>query len=139
MRNGGTVLVRHARPVFLASTPATPAPTRERLREILANLDIPPLEPVPPDHVLTKSFYLLTEFPRPLQRKPALGRGALEPAAEPETRPARSGDGVTPIMITGNDFAGAWAIDANGEPLLPTVPPDEIQREHASTAPASTS
>jgi hypothetical protein len=34
-------------------------------------------------------------------------------------------------MITGNDFAGAWAIDTNGMPLLPTVPPDEQQRELA--------
>ena len=34
-------------------------------------------------------------------------------------------------MITGNDFAGAWAIDANGAAVLPTVPPDEVQREHA--------
>jgi hypothetical protein len=52
-------------------------------------------------------------------------------ASQPAGRPARSGDGVSPIMITGNDFAGAWAIDINGVPLLPTVPPDEHQRELA--------
>ncbi|MEK1924096.1 MAG: DUF4159 domain-containing protein, partial [Rhizobium giardinii] len=51
--------------------------------------------------------------------------------SQPTGRPARAGDGVSPIMITGNDFAGAWAIDANGAPLLPTVPPDEQQREYA--------
>ena len=44
-------------------------------------------------------------------------------------RLAAAGDGVSPIMITGNDFAGAWAIDANGASVLPTVPPDEMQRE----------
>ncbi|MEK1868614.1 MAG: DUF4159 domain-containing protein, partial [Ensifer adhaerens] len=49
-------------------------------------------------------------------------------------RPVRGGDGVTPIMITGNDFAGAWAVDVNGAPLLPTVPPDEMQREYAYRA-----
>ena len=27
-------------------------------------------------------------------------------------------------MITANDFAGAWAVDENGDPLLPTVPTD---------------
>ena len=35
----------------------------DALRRILAKLDIPPLEPVPPSHVLTKSFYLLDRFP----------------------------------------------------------------------------
>jgi hypothetical protein len=34
-----------------------------RLQQILASLDIPPLEPVPADHVLTKSFFLLETFP----------------------------------------------------------------------------
>src|SRR5690606_27797621 len=40
-----------------------------------------------------------------------------------------SGDGVTPLMITGNDLLGAWAIDDNGAPVMPTVPADEMQRE----------
>ena len=34
-------------------------------------------------------------------------------------------------MITGNDFAGAWAVDDAGAPLLPLIPPDENQREMA--------
>ncbi len=46
----------------------------------------------------------------------------------------RTGDGVSPIMITGNDFAGAWAIDENGDPLLPTVPSDPTQRMYAYRA-----
>ena len=33
------------------------------LRAILSSLDIPELEPVPRDHVLTKTFYLLRDFP----------------------------------------------------------------------------
>ena len=33
------------------------------LRQLARGLDIPPLVPVPPDHVLTKSFYLMQEFP----------------------------------------------------------------------------
>ena len=33
------------------------------LRQLARGLNIPPLVPVPPDHVLTKSFYLLQEFP----------------------------------------------------------------------------
>ena len=33
------------------------------LRSILSSLDIPELEPVPRDHVLTKTFFLLRDFP----------------------------------------------------------------------------
>ena len=32
-------------------------------------------------------------------------------------------------MIGSNDYAGAWAIDANGASVLPVVPADEMQRE----------
>ena len=38
------------------------------LRRIVEKLDIPPLEPVPPDHVLTKAFYLLQSFPGRYER-----------------------------------------------------------------------
>ena len=39
------------------------AATQARLRRLAAGLNIPALVPVPPDHVLTKSFYLMQEFP----------------------------------------------------------------------------
>ena len=72
---------------------------------MLASLDIPELEPVPADHVLTKTFYILDSFPG----RYATGQTwveALPPAAEGEaSRPARSGDGVSPIIITSNDLA----------------------------------
>lgn len=100
-----------------------------RLRQILATLDIPPLERVPSDHVLTKSFYLLSSFP---------GRynlGALwvevSEAENDSKRPVRVGDGVSSILITSNDFAGAWAVDDNGQYLLPTVPSSPRQRTYA--------
>jgi hypothetical protein len=48
-----------------------------------------------------------------------------------ETRTMTSADGVTSVIITGNDLAGAWAIDTNGVPLYPTVPADPAQREFA--------
>ena len=34
-------------------------------------------------------------------------------------RPARAGDSVSPIIITSNDLAAAWAGDAEGRPLYP--------------------
>ena len=41
----------------------TRGPGMAALRTILSALDIPELEPVPRDHVLTKTFYLLRSFP----------------------------------------------------------------------------
>jgi hypothetical protein len=42
-------------------------------------------------------------------------------------------DGVTPVVIGGNDWASAWAVDSTGAPLLPVgrgAAGDE-QREYA--------
>ncbi len=129
MRAGGTVLF-DTRDQFSSLDTGATSPNGERLQAILANIDIPPLEPVPEDHVLTRSFYLLTNFPGRYNGSP-LWVESRQGAAKTTSGLSSSGDGVTPIMITGNDFAGAWAVDAQGAPVLPTVPPDEMQREHA--------
>ena len=129
MRAGGTVLF-DTRDQFSSLDTGSTSANGERLQAILANIDIPPLEPVPEDHVLTRSFYLLTNFPGRYNGSP-LWVESRQGAAKTTSGLSSSGDGVTPIMITGNDFAGAWAVDAQGAPVLPTVPPDEMQREHA--------
>ncbi|MDA5634082.1 MULTISPECIES: DUF4159 domain-containing protein [Rhizobium/Agrobacterium group] len=129
MRAGGTVLF-DTRDQFSSLDTGATSPNGERLQAILANIDIPPLEPVPEDHVLTRSFYLLTNFPGRYNGSP-LWVESRQGAAKTTSGLSSSGDGVTPIMITGNDFAGAWAVDPQGAPVLPTVPPDEMQREHA--------
>ena len=49
-------------------------PGEQRLAELLHDIDLPPLIPLPADHVLTRSFYLLQDFPGPLGRPAALGR-----------------------------------------------------------------
>ena len=38
-------------------------PGERRLAELLRDIDLPPLMPLPADHVLTRSFYLLQDFP----------------------------------------------------------------------------
>lgn len=103
------------------------------LSRLIGQLDIPPLEPVPESHVLTKSFYLMRSFP---------GRydgGSLWVEAEPVDETERSErsrrtDGVSSIVITSNDLAGAWALDQSNRPIYPAVPGGEVQREMAFRA-----
>jgi hypothetical protein len=105
------------------------------LRDILSSLDIPELEPTPRDHVLTKTFYLLRDFPGRFTTGQlwveALPRQAEETESE---RPARASDGVSTILITSNDLAGAWAIRPDGQAMLPLVPGEPRQREFAFRA-----
>src|SRR5690606_4210763 len=85
------------------------------------------------DHVLTKSFYLLGNFPGRYSGSPLWIEAELDRREDPN-RPARAGDGVSPIMITGNDFAGAWAIGANGPAMFPPGPPDRVRPDYAFRA-----
>ncbi|HEY0291368.1 MAG TPA: DUF4159 domain-containing protein, partial [Hansschlegelia sp.] len=124
MKQGGAILF-DTRDALTAA----PGVENEALKRLLAGLDVPALEKVPDDHVLTKAFYLLNDFPGRYSGSP-LWVEALPPVEDGEERPARAGDGVSPILITGADLAGAWAIGANGDPLLPTSG-DERQREMA--------
>ena len=131
MRQGGSVLfdTRDQLERSTSFSTFTGTPAVERLREMLASLDIPPLEPVPADHVLTKAFYLLNDFPGRYSGGP-LWVQATE-GGERDDRPVAAGDGVSTILITENDFAGAWAEDSKGGYLFPTVPNDPLQREFA--------
>ncbi|RIK86826.1 MAG: RNA-binding protein [Hyphomicrobiales bacterium] len=132
MREGGTVLF-DTRDRYAPTLDGSASPSTGRLRDMLAAMNVPPLEPVPADHVLTKTFYIMPEFPGRYAGGPLWVEASLD-AANPENRPVRTGDGVTPIMITANDFAGAWATDSSGSPLLPTVPADPMQRVYAFRA-----
>ncbi|MFC6488862.1 DUF4159 domain-containing protein, partial [Nitratireductor sp. GCM10026969] len=134
MQQGGTVLF-DTRDQYSAGfgSSGSVSPETQRLRDILSGLNVPPLEPVPDDHVLTKAFYILAEFPG-RYRGSDLWVEASVNAESRSDRPVRTGDGVSPIMITGNDLAGAWAIDSDGSPLLPTVPSDPMQRVYALRA-----
>jgi hypothetical protein len=137
MKRGGTVLfdTRDALGAPPGPGGATRGPGMQALRNILSALDIPELEPVPRDHVLTKTFYLLKEFPGRFNSG-QLWVEAL-PAAnedEPASRPARAGDGVSSILITSNDLAGAWAMRQDGQPMLPLVAAEARQREFAFRA-----
>jgi hypothetical protein len=136
MKQGGTVLF-DTRDAISAPPEAggeTRSPGMLALRQILSSLDIPELEPVPRDHVLTKTFFLLRDFPGRFTSG-QLWVEALPAATEEEpSRPARAGDGVSSIIITSNDFAGAWAIRPDNQPMLPLTPGEPRQREFAFRA-----
>ncbi len=138
MKDGGTVLFDTRDAVEAPPGPGgeTNSPGMVALRSILSSLDIPELEPVPRDHVLTKTFFLLRDFPGRFTSG-RLWVEALPPENDNEDdtrRPARAGDGVSSILITSNDMAGAWAMRPDGQPMLPLVPGEPRQREFAFRA-----
>jgi hypothetical protein len=96
-------------------------PGAQRLMELTPGLDVPRLMPIPPDHVLTKSFYLLRDFP---------GRW-IGGTIWVEVPRGRVNDGVSGVLVGSNDYAGAWAMDEMGQPLFPVTPGGERQREMA--------
>lgn len=101
-----------------------------KLRQILSGLDIPTLEPVPNNHALTKSFYLLDKFPGRYNGG-ELWVERIGSAKEYEERKAKTADGVSSILITSNDLAGAWALDKNGRAMFATIPANPAQRHYA--------
>ena len=96
-----------------------PAGGNPDLKRLLGGIETPPLIAMPPDHVLTKAFYLLSDMPGRWQG----GKLWIESGN------GRVNDGVTTIVIGANDYAGAWAVDQRGRGLMPVSPGGETQRE----------
>ena len=118
LRTGGMILF-DTRDADIAGF-GTGSPNGDMLRKLAAPLDIPPLEPVPEDHVLTRSFYLLQDFPGRHMGRTVWVEAAPPDAEQVEGMPFRNlNDGVTPVVIGGNDWASAWAVTENGSPMLP--------------------
>jgi hypothetical protein len=118
LRNGGLILF-DTRDADIADYGAA-SPNGARLQRLAAPLDIPPLEPVPEDHVLTRTFYLLGDFPGRHMGRAVWVEAAPPDAERAEGMPFRDlNDGVTPVVIGGNDWASAWAVTERGDPLLP--------------------
>jgi Domain of unknown function (DUF4159)/Aerotolerance regulator N-terminal len=139
MKQGGTVLFDTRDAVLAPPGPGGEArsPGMVELRSILSSLDIPELEPVPRDHVLTKTFFLLRDFPGRFTSGQLWVEALQSPEKDEDSdskRPARGGDGVSSIIITSNDLAGAWATRPDGQAMLPLVPGEPRQREFAFRA-----
>ena len=114
MRNGGLI-------VFDMRDPGVSGVGANALQQMTAGLDIPPLIPVPPEHVLSRTFYLLRDFP---------GRWTGG-AVWIEQGEGNVNDGVSSVIVGSNDWAAAWAIDELGRPMYPVVPGGDKQREFA--------
>jgi len=132
LHSGGMILF-DTRDADLAGY-GTSTPEGRRLQALAAPLDIPPLEPIPPDHVLTRAFYLLQDFPGRFAGMPVWVEAAPPDAELAEGMPFRNlNDGVTPVIVGGNDWAAAWAVDDEGWPMFPVGrgAAGERQREYA--------
>jgi len=96
------------------------SPAARRLQLLASRLEIPPLEPIPPDHVLTRTFYLLQDFPGRYVGAPVWVEAAPPDAERAEGMPFRNlNDGVTPVVIGGNAWAAAWAVNEGGLAMYP--------------------
>ena len=115
MRNGGIILLDTRDE---GSGEGMNPGARPALRRVTRDLAVPPLAPVPEDHVLKRAFYLLQDLP---------GRyagGQVWVARDQD----RANDSVSPVIIGGHDWAAAWAIDARGQNPYATIPGGARQR-----------
>lgn len=118
LRSGGLILF-DTRDADVARF-GTASPNGRKLQDLAAPLDIPPLEPLPSDHVLTRTFYLLQDFPGRHASRDVWVEAAPPDAEQVEGMPFRNlNDGVTPVVIGGNDWAAAWAVTGSGAPMVP--------------------
>ncbi|MEL6360119.1 MAG: DUF4159 domain-containing protein [Pseudomonadota bacterium] len=97
-------------------------PERQALQNILRNIDTPPLTPLEPGHVLSRSFYLVDDL---------FGRtNSTEIWVEAGRE---TNDRVTSMIIGGRDWVGAWARQAGSrglnQPLMPMSRGGERLRE----------
>nr|WP_070961173.1 DUF4159 domain-containing protein [Hyphomonas sp. Mor2] len=118
MRNGGALFIdtRRGGSVGLGSS-------FEGLDTVLAGLDTPPLTPVPEDHVLTRSYYLLQSFPGRYSN-----RNLWIEATGAVDKTERRGDGVSRLFVGDADYMAAWAIDDRGRPIY-SVDGGDLERE----------
>lgn len=95
--HGGTILIdTRDRASSLANQGGR---NSESLRIAMQGLNIPPLKRMPKDHVLTKTFYLLTDL------HDALGHSTVWV----EEQSATGRDGVSSVIIDNRDWAGIWS------------------------------
>lgn len=132
MRHGGTIMFdTRDQETDLPTGTGHGASGTMTLRRLLAGLDLPPLQQLTPEHVLTKSFYLLREFPGRWAGGKVWVEAQQVAADGTVAATSSSGDGVSPIIVGSADWAAAWAQDDFGRPLAAVAPGGNQQREYA--------
>ncbi len=95
--HGGTIIF-DTRDQNRSTSSMTNTANAKALRRITSSLNIPPIIPIPSDHVLGRSFYLLKDFP-----------GRYNSATLWVERYSASGrDNVSSVIIGSNDWVGSW-------------------------------
>lgn len=92
--------------------------TADALKRVARKLVVPPLAPLTSEHVLSHAFYLLSDFP---------GRFTGDTVWVQRDQD-RTNDSVSPVIIGGNDWGGAWAINADGSNPYAVIPGGQRQR-----------
>ncbi|WP_375674119.1 DUF4159 domain-containing protein, partial [Bartonella sp. CL32QHWL-2] len=73
------------------------------------------------------SFYIMPDFPGLYRGSPLWVETSSSTNKKNESL-FSLGDNVSSLLITGNNFAGAWALDEKGMWKYPLVPNDPMQR-----------
>jgi hypothetical protein len=92
--------------------------TENALQRVAHGLVIPPLAPLTTEHVLARAFYLLSDFP---------GRYTGDTVWVQRDQD-RTNDSVSPVIVGGNDWSEAWAVDADGRNPYAVIPGGARQR-----------
>ncbi len=122
MARGGMILIDTRDQQFASpSSGGSATPGALRLRKLTENIQIAELMPVAEGHILSKSFYLLDDFPGMY----AGGKIWVE------KEPSPNYDAVTSIIVGGNDWAAAWSMDPEDRARFTPDPGGENQREMA--------
>lgn len=92
--------------------------TGAALKRAARGLEIPPLAPLTTDHVIARAFYLMRDFPGRYDGSTVWVQRGGDP----------TNDSVSPVIIGGNDWAAAWAVDADGHYPYAVIPGGMRQR-----------
>lgn len=123
MAQGGMILIDTRDQQFAGDdgVVANSTPGLRRLRKLTEDVPLAELMPVSEGHILTKSFYLLDDFPGLY----AGGRLWVE------KEPSPNFDSVTSVVIGGGDWAAAWSLEPQDMSRFTPQPGGERQREMA--------
>jgi hypothetical protein len=92
--------------------------TEDALKRLARSLIVPPLAPLTGEHVLSRAFFLLSDFP---------GRFTGDTVWVQRDQD-RTNDSVSPVIVGGNDWAAAWAVGPDGSNPYAVIPGGQRQR-----------